>query len=479
MKQLKNSLNRFLSLSILTLLLTVSAFAQTTLYCAQSDIEGFEEEHKNGNQYVSEDSTTTLSKLEFYATVKDEQLFLQSNYQPATSKFPYKLMTSQNLNDMKVLAGRLLTFAGRHKLPGGFDSAYSKDAVLYIDIALLKSSKYKDVNFGKIKNVYLVDNKDGKWALKTFGARKYVEVSSKVNLEIPISDAQKFSSFTDNIQNLDKNLRSSFDRENVKVLPLVNDLDTQEAAASKLSPEHLIKMSSFTMDDFSRVFKENKGKKIFLLGHFDNSKEVFVATDEYGKTLSELNFKELEKIARTHDVRLYPLGCETGKHLEESGALNTFNSVDAVNRLQEALQSASWADFFNKLGNDDLEFVVKSSFIENGDTRIDVDIIKRDGGRGGNGGGTPEIVGTLRFWIPKVGKFPPVAGCDGNSNRNSTNGNCNTNTGNRNDSTSRIPPTPIDGGGGIRVTPWGIWLIVIGFIVVWGIAGFVLQRRRR
>ncbi len=468
--KLKSKLLHFYLLLLITLHLAVYSEAGT-LFCPKSDVTGFEQEHRNGNLYVGS-STQTNKGLEFYVTAKDDTLFLQSNFQPSDAHYPYKLVTDENFLDLKFLAENLMSVLGHENLPSGFDTAYSKDAYLYYDIDLLSHPRFKNLNLQKTHNVYFVNNSGEKWLLKSIENQRYLEITENISLKIPSLDVKK-ASFGKDLQSLVGNLESSFDKNNLKLLAIVNDLDTQEAISNKLPANNAINLKSHTIEDFRQVFKENKGSRIFLLGHFDSQKKLFVATDEFDKPIAELKFEELEKIAREYDIRLYPFGCETGKNHDTNGTLQKFNSVDAVNRMQEALNTSSWKEFFRLLGQDDLEFVVTNSFVENSETVIDLDIIKR----GGNGK-PPRKVGSIRISNQGLRSISqsnssqiPVNPCLSNSNNYSTNANCNGNA-----TMNGIRRYDAEENTKWDLSTWIFPLFILVLLIIGGTIGFIIHK---
>jgi hypothetical protein len=92
----------FSTLFALTSLLASQAFSQSVV-CRKEWISGFENEVKIGHAICGE-NTSKMSETKIYLTVKDDQLYVQSNYVTPGYENPTKLATSDKMGTIDEIA---------------------------------------------------------------------------------------------------------------------------------------------------------------------------------------------------------------------------------------------------------------------------------------------------------------------------------------------------------------------------------------
>ncbi len=147
-----------LILLVLVVLQPYLTFSQT-LWCPKSGISGYEiEAHKAKTILTS--NTSDLQKMEAYVTVKEDNLYIQSNYAPEGAEYPFKISTNQEVYDMKDLLKYLIDPENVQQPNSIFDQAYRNDIVLNVEASVLSHPRYKNLEWDGANNVRIVDGAD-------------------------------------------------------------------------------------------------------------------------------------------------------------------------------------------------------------------------------------------------------------------------------------------------------------------------------
>jgi hypothetical protein len=375
-----------------TKLLLVVAFYAVNLFsnlsysqdvvCRLPRINGFDREYSVGNSIVGE-TTSEMSETKIYMTVSDGSLYVHSNYVTPGYDNPTKLATSEEMGSIEDIAMNI--FFDQQPSFSEFDRMKSllKNRVeITLDPAVLKSGKYKTIDFSNAGTMNFICP-DGK--VRT--GIKFRNAAGDIEYLIKYSDQ---ISVRVNGQNLDfifsqlKSQRINFN--DVRIVNLVENSSTKNVLEGNF-PGKTLAFDYSSTDNFKNLLLSNKGKRTVVIGHIEDGN--FVTIDKSGNEIFRTSISEIEAFQKDNQLELILLGCNSAGEGAGSGALNKFNSIDALNRLKTTEKTKNIEEFLDSLSFRTLHFVVDETFFNFDDAaanmnyqmpkRIDVTVYEHPG----------------------------------------------------------------------------------------------------
>ncbi|MDR2265429.1 MAG: hypothetical protein LBE93_18555 [Enterobacter asburiae] len=165
--------------------------------------------------------------------------------------------------------------------------------------------------------------------------------------------------------------KKKLETSDIKIASLFIDSATESAFVKnkEIKSKRLEGDSKYikSKSDFEKLFEKSKGKTLILIGHIEKSD--YVIRDSANKETFRIPIEDVRQLARRESVTLIDIGCETTKAIETEsigiGISTKYNSVDAVNRINNAIkESKNYEDFLGNLASKELKVVVDESFIK-------------------------------------------------------------------------------------------------------------------
>lgn len=145
---------RFAFAAMLIAFLFARESSAQSLLCRKSHISGFEDLYKKAKKYIGP-PTSKVSNMEVFISIKKGVLYLHSNYLYRSAKYPTKLVTSET-RDLRLFLWVLIDDQQPSNSEwASFEKAIKNEITVYVDEKVLKSSKFKNLDFSVIKkNLY-------------------------------------------------------------------------------------------------------------------------------------------------------------------------------------------------------------------------------------------------------------------------------------------------------------------------------------
>jgi hypothetical protein len=171
-----------------------------------------------------------------------------------------------------------------------------------------------------------------------------------------------------------------FSQREVRFVSLINDSATDEAIAKARDvPTIRDFLDQPSKETLQALFRKNSDKVVVLLAHGEGGN--FVAKDPTGKiTLFELPLIEVEQMAKAAHCPVVMLSCNSAQAGPEVGVNKAFNPVEAVGRLENALNAKTYFDFFQTLANKDMPLVFADTAIDHTTKRIEAEVYSPESG---------------------------------------------------------------------------------------------------
>ncbi|AEV31032.1 hypothetical protein Oweho_0005 [Owenweeksia hongkongensis DSM 17368] len=161
-----------------------------------------------------------------------------------------------------------------------------------------------------------------------------------------------------------------------EIISLVQDQATINILEKRFPHNHLT-FGTSEMADFLKQLKSRKRKSVIVLGHVENG--TFFSKMRDGREFS-ISISDLKRLGDEFDINIFPMGCNTGDF--GSGIGNVFNSVDALNRLEPAINNnRNMMGFLRELSGEDMKVIIDEvPFQERGYLRAKVEkVMIQDG----------------------------------------------------------------------------------------------------
>jgi hypothetical protein len=360
-----------------------------------------------------------------FVTVRKDVLYLHSNYMTRGFDVATKIATESAEFDLLTLLMNLVNSKERTWIPAETVASQLRSMRFFVSADFFRSTKFDPLNVEDAGQLLVID--DGGVVRKTLlipdaSGRQRVVMEFQPSLYKKVDDPA-----STNLNNLYVTLR--FERNDVRLLLLSVDSTTETLVKEKIPAANTITFDLTSKESLERSLSNHRGKTVFPLGHIEE--DSFVVRDAGNKVLFEIPLTELNDIAKKYNVTMFALGCNSAKATRTAGVLNTFNTVDAVNRFATAMSSsATYMDFFHKLAADEVFILLDDSL--GGDPEwLKMQIYSGGvsggdgGGAGGGGGGggrgsgsgkgrgapvRPRPVGTITILNPPAPPTPLVYG---------------------------------------------------------------------
>jgi hypothetical protein len=318
--------------------------------CREARAAGFTDSYNRAKPHVGE-NTTDLSEVKVFVTVESNSLYLQSNHVSKGGGYPSKLAT-RRLEDLPKLIYEMLALEQDEAGNQFFDFSRAtfaqkyKDINLILDDRLTSDTKFGGIKLGPTDHVNLVDSKGHSWPAKQL-------VDGKAEWVIEYYP----SLFADPKADVDALYRlfydQSFSKEDVRLLPLTVDSLTQRAIEERIPIQNRLKFDLSNADLLRKVLADSRDKLVMPLGHIEN--DSYVVRGAAGEQIFKIPLQELDAIGAEFNITFFHLGCNSARVTTKSGAASVFNTLDAVERLQQALDaSKSYGQFFSELASSTL-----------------------------------------------------------------------------------------------------------------------------
>ena len=365
--QRKKTKQLFLALFFIASCLPQS-FSQSVV-CRLPRIEGYDQEYSVGKSICGE-ATSTMSDTKFFITVKDDNLYAHSNYLTPGYDNPTKLATSDPMNSIEDIAMNIFfaEYPSEAKL-AQMNSMLRNNIEIVLDPKIMNDSKYGTINFSKAGKLKFIcpDNE----------IRDAIKIQNKAgDFEFGIKYNNQFSTRIkdQNLGFIFSELRTQkIDFSKIKIINLVDNSSTKNVLNINFS-EKVIAFDFSSKENFKNLLLSNKGKRTAIIGHIENGD--FVTIDKGGKEIFRIPISEIEIFQKENKLELIILGCNSAGEGAGSGALNKFNSIDALNRLKTTEKTENIEQFLDSLSFGTLHFVIDETFF-----RIEQDVVSNGGNR--------------------------------------------------------------------------------------------------
>jgi hypothetical protein len=335
--------------------------------CRLPRVEGFDNEYATGHTVCGE-TTDKMNNTKLYVTVKNDYLYVQSNYITPGFDNPTKLATTDQMNSIDEIAMNIF-FAEYPTETEIFqmNTMLNNSIEVIIDPQVLNSSKYSSISFDKVGKVkFLCPDNEVRDAVKIKKGNGEFDFGIKYNNQVSTRIKDQ------NLNFIFLNLRSQkVDFKNLKVVNLVDNNATKEVLTSKFAGKH-IQFDFSSKENFKKILLSNKGSRTVILGHIENGE--FVTLDKSGNEIFRISISEIQTFQKENKLELILLGCNSASEGASSGALNKFNSVDALNRLETAKETQNVEEFLDSLSMGTIHFLVDETFF-----RIEQDVALMEG----------------------------------------------------------------------------------------------------
>lgn len=348
---------------LIAILLPASVLATV---CREPHLQGFYDAHSRADSILPP-KTSDISNLAIYIE-RDPSLglYFHSNFVSEGAENPTKIGGEPSLTDLEWAAQNLVwnqqpDFAQRQQVA----DAIKQSNKIYIDKSVFDENGLSDLNLQGIDNFTIID-RDAR--LSTSG------ITINRDLPPPLL-AERIAGCCLNGRPIGKGillaqalnqLKSS--PTDTKILSLVSDSATIEATKKTgLEGKTLMNMADRSAADIQKIFEEQSGKQVVVLGHVENGN--FVVRDSGGNETARVVISDLRKLASDNNVLLIEVGCNTasvGDALNgpDVGVTTRFNTVEATHKLAQAIDATNMSEFLQRLADKDLKVVVESDAIE-------------------------------------------------------------------------------------------------------------------
>ncbi len=371
------------STRLLILLLLAALAVRADVVCrSPGGIEGFAAEYKEAERYIRP-HTRSLREMDVFVTVRKDILYLHSNYVTRGYDVATKIATESAEFDLFTLVKNLVNSRERTSVSEETLASQLGNVNFYFSADFFRARKFEPLNIEDAGRLFVID--DGGVVRSTLlfpdaSGRLRVVMEFHPSLYKKVDDPASV-----NLNNL--YATRQFQRNDVRLLLLSVDSTTEALVKEKIPAANTISFDMTSKESLERSLSTHRNKTVFPLGHIEE--DAFVVRDAGNKVLFEIPLTELNDIAKKYNVTMFALGCNSANATRTAGVLNTFNTVDAVNRFATAMSSsATYIDFFHKLAADDV-FILLDDSLGGAPEWLKMQIYS-GGASGGDGGGVGE-----------------------------------------------------------------------------------------
>lgn len=164
-----------------------------------------------------------------------------------------------------------------------------------------------------------------------------------------------------------------FRAKDYRVLSLTSEKGTNRLIRENLGSNHIrFNLTQGNRKGLGRMFSLNRGKVVFVVGHVEG--KAFV--DSASKF--SISIEDLHRLAAKHHVDIVAVGCNSAASNVPSAVVRKIiHSSDVVALLQDALQSQTYGEFFQRLSSPKLQLLVDQSVIRERRTHTVLTILQK------------------------------------------------------------------------------------------------------
>jgi hypothetical protein len=154
-----------------------------------------------------------------------------------------------------------------------------------------------------------------------------------------------------------------FKIDKMQFVSFVHDTATEEAIRSA-SPlrDHLLEPLPDSLEKMRAEFKKHKGNTFLIMGHVEGGR--FVAKDPTGQIkLVDISLQDINTEAAEIGCKVIVLGCHSASANVPVGVIQEFNPIDAVSRLNKAVQAQTDYAFYKTLASKDFSLLLDESVL--------------------------------------------------------------------------------------------------------------------
>jgi hypothetical protein len=155
-------------------------------------------------------------------------------------------------------------------------------------------------------------------------------------------------------------------KKQMRIISLVNDTDTDRALDAVKSL--VLAPQSKTLDAVERLLVDNRDRMIVIIGHIDAR----------NRTFGHLSMADLAHRAQLSGARVLFLGCNSA-NFTGSGATQTINSIEVVEKLSQATGATTFGEFLNRLSGPELQLQLQWSMLKEMANRLHLIAMDKNG----------------------------------------------------------------------------------------------------
>lgn len=346
--------------------------AQEYTHCRRPAINGYEKEHIAAEAMIAKSyAINKFDNLFLYVSARrgqegsEPQLYIHSNHKESEGGNSLKLSIPKSTLDAIFGKGR------SPRLMDVFSSVMNVEERNFSRIDYMKTSVivdpeaynvFKSLEFGRPKSLEIHSPNFGKRPLITVGRGERSKIFIQISPPPPNSRLFINAAMTNGKRVMDKLRETSFDAENTLLLHAVSDKSTLDFLDQKI-PSHLRRSIGDDVSNwaFLDLLSKDKHKTIFLLGHIEGESFFF------GQ--KSIPTKVIEYYARSNDLSIGILGCESAKTSEGLVVDKYVNSLSVARQYKKALGSNNYLEFFHHFSSGEFGVAINESTIKRMNSR--------------------------------------------------------------------------------------------------------------
>jgi hypothetical protein len=331
------------------------------------ELQGLTNQFKSGKSAGKFDFERFQQRLDPDAHVK---LYAHSNFVSDGAKNPTKMLSPEKIEYFAALLRSLISDDDFKKAKLNIDDPDNLHLpiTLYVDQGVFLNHKYKNLDFTGFDKIFVI-GRDGKAReaarLEADSRRLAVRYYNSLFARPEVEDAARV---------FGRLKEEPFSKDKVKVMVFVDNTDTQ-AAAQRIPSENRINVNLRSDSDWRNQFANHPNTTMIVLGHVEDA-SIVVLDSGQNETL-RISLADMVLAANSHKISLIALGCNTaGFGSVFTGVDSKFNTVDAANRISQALNAKSKLDFLDLLApkSQGLKLVVDKQVLRDGERRMQLTI---------------------------------------------------------------------------------------------------------
>jgi hypothetical protein len=393
-----------LALVLTSLSLLLGGGVLADVVCRMAGIDGFDEEYARAKKVLGEKTTSNLSSCEVFVTKQGDDLYFHSNFVSEGAPYPTKIAT-ENVRDLLEITANIYKTPdearGERYTRADIDritAAHKTKVKFYFDQSMFDPSGRLELDPKEAENLYvLFDGVPPPRRLVRANAIRGPPYVAEFKDSLFVHVQARFSP-----EGLFRDLASRpFSRRDVRLASLIVDSALKESLKDEKLKGVVIDIGSPSADGLRKLFAENSGRVVALVGHVEG--DNIVARDVTGKkTLLEVGVGEVEKMAKEQKCDVIVLGCQSSDAGAPVGVRQPFNPVDAVRRFADALAAKDYEHFVRLLSSDDMNLVFGSTAFAGARSKVEADAFAKPADKREPRFGEADRVGRIIFSLGAV-----------------------------------------------------------------------------